>query len=74
MSEYELANGIRVKIMKTYSGTGTMAPVFVTVSGLTDAELTKETCPSEFCVLNHQDWHHVDPLMFTTRLLVACAS
>ena len=46
VSECELANGIRVKIMKTHSGTGTMAPVFVTVSGLTDAELTKEICPS----------------------------
>jgi hypothetical protein len=38
-------NGLRVKITCAFSAAGTVADLFVSVCGLTEAELPKETCP-----------------------------
>eukprot|EP00978_Attheya_sp_CCMP212_P042288 scaffold255283_cov67-Attheya_sp.AAC.1 len=55
-SQYHIDNskkmsGLRVKLTYTFTATGLMAPVFVTVSGLTAAELPVETCPSGILAL-----------------------
>ena len=39
-------SGLRVKLTYTFTATGLQAPVFVTVSGLTETELPVETCPT----------------------------
>ena len=38
--------GLRVKITFTFSGAGTMAPIFISVLGLTERELPEEQCIS----------------------------
>ena len=38
--------GMRVKLTYTFSGAGTMAPIFITVLGLNDRELPKDHCVS----------------------------
>jgi hypothetical protein len=38
-------NGLRVKITYTFSAAGMVADLFVSVCGLTEAELPKDTCP-----------------------------
>ena len=39
-----MMNGMRVKLIFTFSVIGTCAPIFISVCGLTQKELPKETC------------------------------
>ena len=47
----DCANGLRVKLTHTFAANGTMAPLFVSVCGLTERELPTEQCPSGVLVL-----------------------
>jgi hypothetical protein len=47
-------NGLRVKITYSFNGAGASAPVFVSVTGLTEHELPKEAVPSGLLALKIQ--------------------
>ena len=59
-------NGMRVRLTFTMTGTGSLAPPFITVTGLSEKELPVETCPSGvmhieipgLCVGAGQDLRH----------------
>ena len=59
-------NGMRVRLTFTMPGTGSLAPPFITVTGLSEKELPVETCPSGvmhievpgLCVGAGQDLRH----------------
>ena len=45
-------NGLRVRLTFTMNGVGMMAAPFVTVTGLTERELPRETCPSGVFIIS----------------------
>jgi hypothetical protein len=47
----KLMAGLRVKLTYTFTSTGLMAPVFISVSGLLEEELRTATCPSGMLVV-----------------------
>ena len=50
-SEVQNMNGFRVKHTFTFTAAGNLAPMYTTVSGLSEKELPVETCPSGMHVL-----------------------
>jgi hypothetical protein len=43
--------GFRIKLTFTFNAAGQMAPLFISVTGLSEAELPSETCPSGMLVM-----------------------
>ncbi len=50
-SRNRLFSGQRIRLTFTASGNGRVAPVFATMTGLSESELPKETCPSGILIV-----------------------
>jgi hypothetical protein len=58
-----LFSGQRIRLTQTMAGNGRMAPVFATMTGLSEDELSSDTFPSEINFCN-KDWDSAERRLF----------